>query len=37
VQRQIGARMRPMFLRVCRLACCHDKKRNEVPQGGVLP
>ena len=37
VQRHIGARMRPMFLRVCRLARCDDKKRNEVPQGGALP
>jgi hypothetical protein len=33
VQREIVARMRPMFLRVYRLACCDDKKRNEVPQG----
>jgi hypothetical protein len=37
VQRQIGTRMRPMFLRIYRRACCDDNKRDEVPQGGVLP
>jgi len=37
VQREIGARMRPMFLGVYRLTCCDGKKRNEIPQREPSP